>query len=399
MVVEIAKDVFWVGVTDWGIRRFHGFELSVHQGTTYNSYVIRDEKTVLVDSVWGPHSDEFISKVREVVDPARIDYVVCNHSEPDHSGALPDIMRLCPNATMIVSKNGLLSVPGHYHQNWKFKAVKTGERLSIGKNELQFIEAPMLHWPDSMFTFVSGVDVLMPNDAFGQHYASAFLFNDLVDQVELYREALKYYANILTPYSDKIIKKIEEVAALNLPIKMIAPSHGVIWRKDPFQIVTKYMEWARQKPEPTAVVVYATMWNATERMAKAIAEGLIESGVDTKVYHAALADGNDLMVEIFKSRLLVFGSSTHNNGILPSMAKMLEEMRGLRFKNKIGATFGSYGWSGESIKEMEEVFKRAAIPVVREGIRFKWQPTEEDLGKCRAYGRELAVAVKASKEG
>ncbi len=186
---------------------------------------------------------------------------------------------------------------------------------------------------------------------------------------------------------------------MNLPIKMIAPSHGVIWRKDPLQIVTKYMEWARQKPEPTAVVVYATMWNATERMAKAIAEGLIEAGVDTKVYHAALADGNDLMVEIFKSKLLVFGSSTHNNGILPSMAKMLEEMRGLRFKNKIGATFGSYGWSGESIKEMEEVFKRAAIPVVREGIRFKWQPTEDDLNRCRAYGRELAVAVKASKEG
>jgi len=399
MVVEIAKDVFWVGVTDWGIRRFHGFELSVHQGTTYNSYLIRDEKTVLVDSVWGPHSNEFIAKVREVVDPAKIDYVVCNHSEPDHSGSLPDIMRLCPNATMIVSKNGLLSVPGHYHQNWKFKTVKTGERLNIGRNELQFIEAPMLHWPDSMFTFVSGADVLMPNDAFGQHYASAFLFNDLVDQEELYREALKYYANILTPYSDKIIRKIEEVVAMNLPIKIIAPSHGVIWRKDPLQIVAKYLEWARQKPEPTAVVVYATMWNATERMAKAIAEGLIEEGVDTKVYHAALADGNDLMVEIFKSKLLVFGSSTHNNGILPSMAKMLEEMRGLRFKNKIGATFGSYGWSGESIKEMEEVFKRAAIPVVREGIRLKWQPTEDDLDKCRAYGRELAATVKASKEG
>jgi len=399
MVVEIAKDIFWVGVTDWGIRRFHGFELSVHRGTTYNSYLIRDEKTVLVDSVWGPHSNEFIAKVREVVDPATIDYVVCNHSEPDHSGSLPDIMRLCPNATMIVSKNGLLSVPGHYHQNWKFKTVKTGERLSIGRNELQFIEAPMLHWPDSMFTFVSGADVLMPNDAFGQHYASAFLFNDLVDQEELYREALKYYANILTPYSDKIIRKIEEVVAMNLPIKMIAPSHGVIWRKDPLQIVTKYMEWARQKPEPTAVVVYATMWNATERMAKAIAEGLIEAGVETRVYHAALTDGNDLMVEIFKSKLLVFGSSTHNNGILPSMAKMLEEMRGLRFKNKIGATFGSYGWSGESIKDMEEAFKRASIPLVREGIRFKWQPTEDDLNLCRAYGRELAVAVKASKEG
>jgi len=395
MVVEIAKDVYWVGVTDWGIRKFHGFELSVHRGTTYNAFLIKDEKTVLVDSVWGPHSDEFISKVKELVDPATIDYVVCNHSEPDHSGSLPDIMRLCPNATMIVSKNGASSVPGHYHQNWNFKVVKTGDKLKTGRNELLFIEAPMLHWPDSMFTFVAGADVLMPNDAFGQHYASAFLFNDQVDQGELYQEGLKYYANILTPYSDKIVKKIEEVVAMNLPIKMIAPSHGVIWRKDPLQIVTKYLEWARQTPEPTAVIVYATMWNATERMAKAIAEGLIECGVDCKVFHSGLADSNDLMMEIFKSKLLVLGSSTHNNGILPSMAKMLEEMRGLRFKNKIGAAFGSYGWSGESIKDIEEVFKKAAIPVVRPGIRMKWQPTETDLNACRAYGRELAAAVKA----
>ena len=396
MVVEIAKNIYWVGVTDWGIRRFHGFELSVHRGTTYNAYLIKDEKTVLVDAVWGPHADEFIAKVREVVDPATIDYVVCNHSEPDHAGALPDIMRLCPNATMIVSKNGASSVPGHFHQDWKMQPVRTGDRLKIGRNELQFVEAPMIHWPDSMFTFVHGADVLMPNDAFGQHYATAFLFNDVVDRGELYHEALKYYANILTPYSDKIHRKIDELLALNLPIKMIAPSHGVIWRDDPMQIVKQYQEWTQQKPEPTAVIVYATMWNATERMAKAIAEGLIECGIDSRVYHTALADSNDLMVEIFKTKLLVFGSSTHNNGILPSMAKMLEEMRGLRFKNKIGAAFGAYGWSGESVKEMEEVFKRAAIPIVREGIRFKWQPTEADLNVCRAYGRELAAAVKAS---
>ncbi len=396
MSVEIAKNIYWVGVTDWGIRRFHGVELSVHRGTSYNAYLIKDEKTVLVDAVWGPHTEEFISKVKEVVDPTTIDIVVVNHSEPDHAGALPEIMRYCPNATVVVSKNGASSVPGHFHQKWNFKVVKTGDRIKIGANELVFVETPMLHWPDSMFTFVAGADVLMPNDAFGQHYATAFLFNDLVDTNELYAEALKYYANILTLYSDKVTRKIDEVVAMNLPIKMIAPSHGVIWRKDPLQIVKQYQVWAQQKPEPTAVIVYDTMYNGTERMAKSIAEGLTESGVDCKVFHVALADANDLMVDIFKAKLVVLGSATHNNGILPSMAKMLEEMRGLRFKNKLGAAFGTYGWSGESVKEMEEILKKAAIPLVRDGLRFKWQPSDADLGTCREFGRELAVAVKAS---
>ena len=395
MNIEIAKNIYWVGVTDWGIRRFHGFELSVHRGSTYNSYLIMDEKIAIVDAVWAPHADEFMAKIKAIVDPAKIDYVIVNHAEPDHSSSLPILMKYCPNATVVVSKNGASSVAGHYHEKWNFKTVKTGDRLKLGKNELIFIEAPMLHWPDTMFTYVAGHNILMSNDAFGQHYASAFIFNDLVDQAELYEEALKYYANILTLYSDKVLKKIDEILALNLPVDMIAPSHGVIWRKDPLQIVKKYQEWANQKPAPTALIVYDTMWNATEKMAKAIAEGLIECGVDCKVCHAALSDGNDLMVDIFKAKLIVLGSCTHNNGILPSMAKILEEMRGLRFKNKIGAAFGSYGWSGESIKDIEEVFKKAGIPLVRSGMRVKWQPGPAELEACRAMGRELAVAVKA----
>jgi flavorubredoxin len=235
----------------------------------------------------------------------------------------------------------------------------------------------------------------MSNDAFGQHYASAFLFNDLVNQAELYEEALKYYANILTLYSDKVTKKIEEILALKLPVDMIAPSHGVIWRKDPLQIVTQYLEWAKQKPAPTALIVYDTMWNATEKMAKGIAEGLIECGVDCKVCHAALSDGNDLMVDIFKAKLVVLGSCTHNNGILPSMAKILEEMKGLRFKNKIGAAFGSYGWSAESVRDIEEMFRKSGIPLVRPGLKVKWQPGPAEMEQCRAMGRELAAAVKA----
>ncbi len=395
MVTELAKGVYWVGITDWGLRKFHGHELSIHRGTTYNSFLIKDEKTVLVDTAWSVHSDEFIAKVRAVVDPATIDYVVVNHCEPDHSSSLPALMKLCPKATVVVSRGGATSVPGHYHEAWPMKIVKTGDRLSIGSRELVFVEAQMLHWPDTMFTYLTGSNILMSNDAFGQHYATAFRFNDLVNQGELYEEALKYYANILTPYSDRIIKKIDELLALNLPVDMIATSHGVLWRKDPLQIVKKYREWAEQKPEPRAVIVYGTMWNATERMAKAIAEGLAAAGVESKVFNAALTDSNDLMVHVFRARLIVLGCCTHNNGILPTLAPVLEEMRGLRFKNKIGAAFGSYGWSGESVKILEEHLTLCQMPVVRDGLRVKWQPGVGDLEQCRAFGRELATAVKA----
>ncbi len=394
MVTELASGVYWVGVTDWGIRKFHGVELSVHRGTTYNSYLIKDEKTVLVDTVWGPHSAEFMARLREVVDPATIDYVVVNHAEPDHSGSLPELMKFCPNATVVVSKNGAISVPGHYHQPWKLQVVKTGDRLSIGKQELVFIEATMLHWPDTMFSYLTGHNILMSNDGFGQHYATAFRFNDQVCEEELIEEALKYYANILTPYSDKVLKKIDEILALNLPVSMIAPSHGVIWRKDPLQIVKRYQDWAAQKPRKKAVVVYDTMWNATERMGKAISEGLTEMGIDNKVFHAGLVDTNDLMVEIFKAGLVVIGSCTHNNGILPSLAHILEEMKGLRFRHKMGAAFGSYGWSGESVKEIEAHFAKCSIPLARAGIRVKWQPGSDELAQCREYGRQLAASMK-----
>ncbi len=250
MVTELKKGVYWVGAVDWGLRRFHGHELSTHRGSTYNAYLILDEKTVLVDTVWEPFQEQLIENIREVIDPARIDIVVANHAEMDHSGGLPAVMRQAPEATVVVSKRGLESVEGHHHQPWNFKAVQTGDRINIGKNDLVFIEAPMLHWPDSMFTYLTGHNILLPNDAFGQHYASAFRFNDQVNQEELYQEALKYYVNILTPFSPMVLKKIDEVLALKLPVDIIAPSHGVIWRQDPLQIVKKYQEWAAQKPEP-----------------------------------------------------------------------------------------------------------------------------------------------------
>ncbi len=397
MAVEIAKGVYWVGAVDWGIRHFHGFELSTHRGTTYNAYLIVDEEVVLIDTVWGPFAQELLRNVSEVVDPAKITYVVANHAEMDHSGGLPAVMRAAPDATVVVSKRGEKSIPGHYHEDWKLRPVKTGDKLNIGENELVFVEAPMLHWPDSMFSYLTGRSILMPNDAFGQHYATAYRFNDQVNEEELYEEATKYYANILTPFSEQVLKKIDEVIALKLPVEMIAPSHGVIWRKDPLQIVTKYQEWARQEPEPRAVVIYDTMWEATRRMADAIGEGLAEAGIDHKTFHMATADRNDVITEIFRSRAVLVGSPTFNNGVLPTIAPILEDLRGLKYKNKIGAAFGSYGWSGEAAKKIEDHLRQCKIDIAAEAVRCKWQPTESDLAECREFGRKIGSAAK--KEG
>jgi len=396
MVTELTKGVYWVGIVDWGLRKFHGHELSTHRGSTYNSYLIIDEKIVLVDTAWKPFQDEFIANLRMVIDPAKIDIVVANHAEPDHSSSLPAVMRHSPNATLVVSNRGEESVEGHYHQPWNFKKVKTGDKINIGKHDLIFVEATMLHWPDSMFTYLTGKNILMPNDAFGQHYATAFRFNDQVNQEELYEEALKYYANILTPYGNLVIKKIDEVLALKLPVEMIAPSHGVIWRKDPLQIVKKYQEWAAQIPEKTAVVLYDTMWEGTRKMAEAIGDGLADEGVSHKLFHMAVSDRNDVITEIFKSKAIMIGSPTLNQGILPTIAPILEDLRGLKFQNKIGAAFGTYGWSGETIKVIEEHLNRCKIPVVTPGVRAKWQPKAADIENCRKLGQTVGQAVKKS---
>jgi anaerobic nitric oxide reductase flavorubredoxin len=398
MVTELAEGVYWVGVVDWALRHFHGYELSTHRGSSYNAYLITDEKTVLVDTVWGPFQDQLIENIRQITDPAKIDLVVANHAETDHSGALPAVMRYAKNATVVVSNRGRESIEGHFHQPWNFKSVRTGDRINIGKNELVFIEAPMLHWPDSMFTYFSGQNILMPNDAFGQHYATAFRFNDEVNQEELYEEALKYYANILTPFSNMVLKKIDEVIALNLPVSMIAPSHGVIWRQEPLQIVTKYQEWAKQTPSKSAVIVYDSMWDGTRHMAEAIGTGLSDEGIPYEIFYVPLSDRNDIIAEIFKAKAVIAGSPTFNQGLLPTMMPILEDLKGLRFQNKIGAAFGCYGWSGESVKIIEEHLQRCQIPLAAEGILAKWQPKPEELNKCRELGRTVARAISAGQD-
>ncbi|MCZ7400867.1 MAG: flavodoxin domain-containing protein [Candidatus Methanoperedens sp.] len=394
MVVELKEGVYWVGVVDWNIKKFHGHEYSTHRGSTYNAYLIIDKKIALVDTVWGPYSSQMIENIKKIIDVEKIDYVIANHAEVDHSGGLPELMKLIPNATVVVSDKGRESIPKHYHQDWNFKVVKTGDSISLGENSLVFVTAPMLHWPDSMFTYLTGRNILMPNDAFGQHYASSGRFNDEVDMIEVYQEAIKFYANILTPFSDLVIRKIDEFKKLNIPVDIIAPSHGIIWRKDPLQIVNKYYEWATGGNDGSAVIIYDTMWNATEKMAQAIAEGLSKEGVKFKLFNMAVSDRNDVLTEVFKTKGIIIGSPTLNNGLLPTIKPILEDLKGLKFKNKVGAAFGSYGWSGENVKLIEETLEKAKVKILQEGIKFKWQPTEEELGKCVEFGRSFAVKMK-----
>lgn len=395
MSFKINDTVTWVGKIDWELKKFHGDEYSTHKGSSYNSYLIKDEKTVLIDTVWEPFTKEFISNLKKEVDVQKIDYIIINHSEVDHSGALVELMKEIPNTPIYCTKSGVRILKGHYHQDWNFVEVKTGDTLDLGKNKLTFIEANMLHWPDTMFTYLSGENILFSNDGFGQHYASEFMYNDKVDQSELYQEALKYYANILTPFSKQVAKKIEEILSFNLPIDMICPSHGIIWRDNPIQIVNKYLEWANDYQENQITIVYDSMWNATRRMAECIAEGITSNNKDVtvKIINSAKSDKNDVIVETFKSKIVLIGSSTINNGILSSTASILEMIKGFKFKNKKGAAFGSYGWSGEAVKLMTEELEKAGIKTINTGIRELWNPDEDALNRCRDFGKAIIEAL------
>lgn len=389
MSFKMTDKVTWVGKIDWELRHFHGDEYSTHRGSSYNSYLIRDEKTVLIDTVWEPFAKEFVENLKKEIDLNKIDYIIANHGEPDHSGALPLLMKEIPNTPIYCTSNGAKILKAHYHEDWNFAEVKTGDTLEIGENKLVFVEARMLHWPDSMFTYMSGENILFSNDAFGQHFASDLMYNDMVDQAELYQEAIKYYANILTPFSALVIKKIEEVLSFNLPVNMIATSHGIIWRDNPVQIIEKYLEWAKGYQENQVTIVYDTMWNCTRRMAEAIADGIksTDSSITVKLFNAAHTDKNDLITEIFKSKAILAGCSTVNKSIMHAVAGIMDMIKGLGLKNKKAAAFGSYGWSGESVAILEQRLKDAKLEVIEPGIKELWNPDDDAMERCRAFGK------------
>ncbi|MGI6712213.1 MAG: anaerobic nitric oxide reductase flavorubredoxin [Bacillota bacterium] len=393
MKKQVKNNVYWVGKVDWELRKFHGDEYSTHKGSTYNSYLIQEDKTVLIDTVWAPFAEEFVDNLMKEIDLNKIDFIIANHGEVDHSGALPALMKKIPDKPIYCTANAVKSLKGQYHQDWNFQVVKTGDKIDIGNGkELIFVEMTMLHWPDSMATYMTQDNILFSNDAFGQHLATEKLFNDQVDQCDLFNESIKYFANILTPFNPMLRKKLGEVTALNLPIEMIATSHGVIWRDNPIQIIEKYAQWANDYQENQITIIYDTMWNGTKLLAEKIAEGIrqADQDVNVKVYNLAKSDENDLITEVFKSKTVVIGSPTIANSILHSVAGFIHLMKELKFKGKKAVAFGCYGWSGESVKIINELMANAGFEVASEGYRNQWNPNVDAQKEAVDFGKTIA---------
>ena len=380
---------------DWELKKFHGDELSTMEGSSYNSYLIRDKKTVLIDTVWGPYDTEFVNRLKEEIDLKEIDYIVMNHNESDHSGTLPALMREIPNTPIYCTKKGESILRGLYHQDWNYVNVKTGDELEIGDSKLVFVEASMLHWPDTMMTYMTGDNILFSNDVFGQHYASEMLYDDMDDISKLLHEAEKYYTNIITPFSTFVTKKLAEVQGMNLKIDLVAPSHGIIWRENIGLIMDLYAKWANNYQEDQITLIYDTMWQSTRKMAEAIAEGIQQASPNTtiKILNAVKNDKNDILVEVFKSKAILVGSPTINNGFSYAIAGILEMIKGLKFKNKKAASFGSYGWSGEAAKLIKEFLEESKFAIVNDGIRVNWAPDQETIEQLREYGRKFVEEI------
>ena len=388
--VELKKGIYWVGAIDWNVRDFHGY--STPFGSTYNAYLILDEKNVLVDTVKAPFYLEMLGRISEIIDPAKIDIVISNHVEMDHSGSLLQIIERIGSPLVVTSERGKKGLEKHYEQSWRFKTVKSGDTLWIGHRTLAFVEAPMLHWPDSMFTYIKEDQLLLPNDAFGQHFASSQRFEDEVGN-EVMRHAAKYYANILWPLAPLILKKVDEVVKMGIPIDMIAPSHGLIWRKDPHRIIQAYVEWSQGKTAKKVLVIYDTMWGSTEKMAKAILKGLIEEGADARLLHLRSNHRSDIIEEMLDARGILLGSPTLNNGMFPTMGDFLTYLRGLRPKGKIFGLFGSHGWGGGAMKEMRRHLEMEKFEIWEKELPVQFVPNSEELNGAIQFGREFAKKV------
>ncbi len=388
---QIAPDIYWVGAVDWNIRDFHGY--STPDGTTYNAYLILDEKVTLIDTVKNEFAEEALKAISEIVDLRKIDIVISNHTEMDHSGGLPRFMhRIGEDKPVYCSKMGFKNLKGHFRSGLNYQPVDDGQTINIGKRTLTFLETRMLHWPDSMFTYLNEEKILFSSDAFGQHYAGVEHFDDEIGDAIL-PHAAKYYANILLLYSTHILNLMEKVKKLGTQFKMICPDHGVVWRKDPGKIVNAYVEWALQKPKKKVVVVYDTMWHSTQKMAEAIVDSLGQEGVQARCMHARAWHRSDIMTEVLEAGAVLIGSCTLNNGMFPSIADVLTYMKGLKPLNKLGAAFGSYGWSGEAVKYVTQELEAMKFEMVDPGLKVQWIPTDEQIEACYELGKKVAARL------
>ena len=390
--IEIAKGIYDVGVNDWNIQDFHGY--STPLGTSYNAFLIVDEKVALIDTVKKEFADQMLANIEQIVDPHRINYMISNHTEMDHSGSLPRIMhRIGEQKPIYCSKMGAKNLARHFYQKLNFQPLADGQELKLGTRTLTFMETRMVHWPDSMFTYLKEDKILFSSDGFGQHYAGFEKYDDVVGDAIMIH-AQKYFANILLLYAPLILKLVEKVTRLGLEIDMICPDHGVIWRKGPARILDAYAQWSRQTARRKAVLVYDTMWHSTERMADAIASGLNSEGVAVRPMYLRKWHRSDIMTEVLDAAAVVVGSPTLNNGLFPTVSDFLSYMKGLKPLNKIGAAFGSYGWSGEAVKQITHEMESLHWDIV-EPIRQQYVPDSQGLQESYAFGCAIGRAISA----
>jgi flavorubredoxin len=391
MNTTLGENITWVGYVDWTVRDFHGYRTD--RGVTYNAYLVCDERTALIDAVKAPFADRLLQNISALTDPANVDYVVCNHAEPDHAGGMPRVMEALPNATLVCNKRCEAALSQHHDtSSWRIQIIATGDTLSLGKRTLRFIETPMVHWPESMFTYIPEEKLLFSMDAFGQHYASSQRFDDEVPLCSVMEEAKAYYANIIMPFGKQVVATLRRTAELD--IEMIAPSHGVIWRSHVPVILDAYRNWAQGRLKPKVVVIYDTMWDSTGEMARAIHEGASVHGVAAELIDIRSSNLTKIATEVLDSAAVAFGSSTLNQGMLPMAGAVLTYLKGLRPAGKAGLAFGSYGWSSGGLEAVKEVIKAMKWQVLREPIKAQYRPTTEVLDECRAAGRLLAEKAK-----
>ncbi len=387
--VEIADGIYWVGALDWNCRSFHGF--ATPRGTSYNAYLLLDERNVLIDSVKAPFMEEMMARVRSVIDPREIDLIVSNHAEGDHASGLPMLQELT-GAEVLASKRGVEALALNYGR-LRMREVVDMEELRIGRRTLRFIETPMVHWPESMFTYVVEDGVLFSMDAFGQHYCTSQRFDDQMDPGQLLEEAATYYANIVLPFGAQVKRAYEKVKGL--PLRLLAPSHGVLWRAHIEEIVQAYLGWAEGRTEERVLIIYDTMWGSTERMAMAMAEGVRSQGVPVVVMRLTDTDRSLVMREVLRSRVIAVGSCTMNNGMYPTVADITTYMMGLRPKGRKGAVFGSYGWGGGASKAIHESLEAAGLELPYPDLEIRFAPMGEGVDRCVEYGAAIAKSIKS----
>ncbi|MBF0202932.1 MAG: FprA family A-type flavoprotein [Desulfamplus sp.] len=389
--VKITDNIYSVGCRDWDIRDFHGY--STYSGTSYNAFLILDKQNVLIDTVKKEFADELLDNISRIIDPSKIDMVISNHTEMDHSGALPAVMNtIGKDKTVLCSKMGLKNLKSHFSSALNLKSVEHGEKISIGKHTLVFLETKMLHWPDSMFTYAKEDKILFSSDAFGQHYAGDCTFDDEIGE-SVMDHAAKYYANILLNYSSRVQDLLKNVSDSGLEISMICPDHGIIWRDNPGKIIQAYDRWSRQEPVKKAVVIFDTMWNSTAKMAREIAKGVESSGVNVRLMNTRKCHRSDIMTEVMDAKALIVGSPTLNNGIFPVIADVITYIKGLKPKNKLAAAFGSYGWSGEAVKILNKEFQDMGMEIVDDGLKVQYVPDKDDLNKCFEMGHKIGQKI------